>query len=138
MSPHERLARGGAADAILHVALRRAGVFLDGDGDGVGDELRGLIPETDTCMKSRVATACFRFIQNLASRPCADAVRKRLAAEGAMDRIAATRSVFLESGDAVSSRAVDRAARAALRALVDGNEKNMRHAFALGLKDIVW
>lgn len=161
-SPHARLARDGAADAVLHVALRRAGAEMftsppRSDADGFSrDEERD---SRRSRQSAALASACFAFLERLASPPCDDATRRRLGADGAVDRVVATKAAFACSDanlasdegdvggaddeknererDARASRDALDAADGALRAL-SRNEQNMRAAFSLGAGEIVW
>ena len=45
--------------------------------------------------RKSLASACFSFLERLASPPCDDATRKRLGADGAMDRVVATKAFFV-------------------------------------------
>ena len=132
-SPHARLARDGAADAVLHVALRCAGAGARMD-TACADEDDGT-----RSSRARLASACFSFLENLASPPCDVSVLKSLGADGAMDRVVATKAAFASSSEAdirETQRALDAADRA-LRALARC-EQNMRAAFSLGAAEIVW
>ena len=149
-SPHARLARDGAADAVLHVALRCAGAPSEASSvthendDFFGNE-KGHSGGRRT--KIALASACFSFLERLASPPCDDATRKRLGADGAMDRVVATKAFLISFSsssaferDAEEERerqmaldAADRALRALARC-----EQNMRAAFSLGAAEIVW
>ena len=150
-SPHARLARDGAAGAVLHVALRCAGAEMradDASTDGSVSAARR--------RGAALASACFSFLERLASPPCDDATRRRLGADGAMDRVVATKAALAIAAPLVAARA-DRdgteddarerdarvtrdalaAADGALRALARC-EQNMRAAFSLGAAEVVW
>ena len=151
-SPHARLARDGAADAVLHVALRCAGAPSEASSvtndDSVGINT---VHSEGRRQKIALASACFSFLERLASPPCDDATRKRLGADGAMDRVDATKAFLFSfsSSDTekrdteerdtekrerqMASDAADRALRALARC-----EQNMRAAFSLGAAEIVW
>ena len=156
-SPHARLARDGAADAVLHVALRCAGAPSEASSvthendDFFGNE-KGHSGGRRT--KIALASACFSFLERLASPPCDDATRKRLGADGAMDRVVATKAFLIsfsslsnaferdtkEERDTEEEREIQMALDAADRALraLARCEQNMRAAFSLGAAEIVW
>ena len=151
-SPHARLARDGAADAVLHVALRCAGAPSEASSvtndDSVGINT---VHSEGRRQKIALASACFSFLERLASPPCDDATRKRLGADGAMDRVVATKAFLFsftsssaferdteerdteERERQMASDTADRALRALARC-----EQNMRAAFSLGAAEIVW
>jgi hypothetical protein len=135
-SPHARLARDGAADAVLHVALRCAGAGARLD-TAYADEDDGT-----RSSRARLASACFSFLENLASPPCDVSVLKSLGADGAMDRVVATKAAFSceAKSEADEDRETQRALAAADRALraLARCEQNMRAAFSLGAAEIVW
>ena len=134
-SPHARLARDGAADAVLHVALRCAGAGARLD-TACADEDDGT-----RSSRARLASACFSFLENLASPPCDVSVLKSLGADGAMDRVVATKAAFeARTSESDEDRETHRALAAADRALraLARCEQNMRAAFSLGAAEIVW
>ena len=134
-SPHARLARDGAADAVLHVALRCAGAGARLD-TAYADEDDGT-----RSSRARLASACFSFLENLASPPCDVSVLKSLGADGAMDRVVATKAAFeARTSESDEDRETHRALAAADRALraLARCEQNMRAAFSLGAAEIVW
>jgi hypothetical protein len=134
-SPHARLARDGAADAVLHVALRCAGAGARLD-TAYADEDDGT-----RSSRARLASACFSFLENLASPPCDVSVLKSLGADGAMDRVVATKAAFsCEAKSEEDMRETQRALASADRALraLARCEQNMRAAFSLGAAEIVW
>ena len=135
-SPHARLARDGAADAVLHVALRCAGAGARLD-TAYADEDDGT-----RSSRARLASACFSFLENLASPPCDVSVLKSLGADGAMDRVVATKAAFSceAKSEADEDRETQRALACADRALraLARCEQNMRAAFSLGAAEIVW
>ena len=148
-SPHARLARDGAADAVLHVALRCAGAPSEASSETFSENFFGNERSEGRRTKIALASACFSFLERLASPPCDDATRKRLGADGAMDRVVATKAFLISfsfSTDTEGERdteeererqmaldAADRALRALARC-----EQNMRAAFSLGAAEIVW
>jgi hypothetical protein len=148
-SPHARLARDGAADAVLHVALRCAGAPSEASSE-TNDDFFG----NQRRQKIALASACFSFLERIASPPCDDETRKRLGADGAMDRVVATKAFLFsfsfsspsafetdteeerDTEERERQMALDAADRA-LRALARC-EQNMRAAFSLGAAEIVW
>jgi len=141
LSSRERLARQGAAAAVLHTGLRCAGVCLAGVNGGVGGadtvgvghlaSVGKQSPETSRQRESArlaLALSCFRFVAAVAS----EKTNRKLGADGAMDRLVATVHAF------PGNELVEVAAGAAMKALVRGNEQNMRMAFSLGKGDVVW
>ena len=79
-------------------------------------------------LRVQLALSCFRFIESVAC----DSTNRKLGADGAMDRIAATCEVFRDD------EKIAPAAGSAMRALTNGNEQNMRLAFGLGQGGVVW
>ena len=127
-SPHEKLARRGAADAVLHVGLRCAGVCMSKQSsDNFRKQSEGEIGSEQN-LRVQLALSCFRFIESVAC----DSTNRKLGADGAMDRIAATCEVFRDD------EKIAPAAGSAMRALTNGNEQNMRLAFGLGQGGVVW
>ena len=121
LTPQATLVAAGAAHAVLHCAM-------------------GAHP-----LDAAVQLACLRFVRAIASPPCGESTLKELGAMGALDRVAVAHTMA-ETGrfqaemgtQGNAGEAVAREAAAAMRALVEGCEQNMRHALSLGCGDIVW